>query len=178
MTLMVYANTFERYPYFTCFWQVYFLCFSRMQNSNAINEIRAFNRFYTNILGVVDRHILHSPHSLTEVRILFEIFHNANCTARKIKNILQVDEGYLSRTIDKLIKQGLITKKQSQNDRRVFVLSLSKKGEKAFLKLNKASEVSIKSIIDHLTPDEVSEIVSMMSRTQELLNKKEKNDGD
>jgi DNA-binding MarR family transcriptional regulator len=149
-----------------------------MGNPKAIKEMRAFNRFYTNILGVIDRHILHSPYSLTEARVLFEIFHNSDCTARKIKNILQVDEGYLSRTIDKLIKQGLITRKQSQNDGRVFFLSLSKKGEKEFLKLDKESQVSIGSMIDHLSADEVSEIVLIIRRIQELLTKKERNRGD
>lgn len=149
-----------------------------MRNSKAIKEIRAFNRFYTNILGVIDRHILHSPYSLTEARVLFEIFHNSNCTARKIKNILQVDEGYLSRTIDKLIKQGLITREQSQSDGRVFFLSLSKKGEKEFLKLDQESEVSVGSMIDHLSADEVSEIVFIIRRIRELLTKKERDRGD
>jgi DNA-binding MarR family transcriptional regulator/N-acetylglutamate synthase-like GNAT family acetyltransferase len=143
-----------------------------MRYSKAIKEIRAFNRFYTNILGLVDRHILDSPYSLTEARILFEIFHNRNCSARKINNLLRVDEGYLSRTIDKLIKQDLITKKQSRKDKRVFILSLSKKGEDEFLKLNKASEVSIESMIDHLAPDEVDEIESTMRRIEELLTRK------
>ncbi len=152
--------------------------FSRMRDSKAIKEIRAFNRFYTNIIGVVDRHILHSQYSLTEARVLFEIFHDSNCTARKIKNILQVDEGYLSRMLDKLIKQGLITRKQSQSDGRVFMLSLSKKGEKEFLKLNEESEVSVESMIDHLSPDQVSEILSIMRRIQELLTKKESNHED
>ncbi len=148
-----------------------------MNNLKAIKKIREFNRFYTNILGLVDRHILHSPHSLTEVRILFEIYHDTGCTARKIKNILQVDEGYISRTIDKLIKQGLITKKRSQSDGRVFILSLSKKGEEEFIKLNNESEASVASMIDHLMPDEVNDIVFSMHRIHELLMKKEKHHG-
>jgi DNA-binding MarR family transcriptional regulator/N-acetylglutamate synthase-like GNAT family acetyltransferase len=148
-----------------------------MRYSRATKKIRAFNRFYTNILGLVDRHILHSPYSLTEARILFEIFHNPNCSARKIKNLLRVDEGYLSRTIDKLIRQDLIVKNQSQSDGRVFILSLSKKGEDEFLKLNKASEESIESMINHLAPDEVHEIESSMLRIQGLLTEKEKTQG-
>jgi len=148
------------------------LSFSRMRDSKAVKEIRTFNRFYTNIIGVVDRHILHSPYSLTEARVLFEIFHNPNCTARKIKNILQVDEGYLSRTIDKLIKEGLITRKQSRSDGRVLILSLSKKGEREFLKINEGAEGSVESMIDHLSPDEVNEILAIMRRIQELLTKK------
>ena len=34
-----------------------------------ITEIRGFNRFYTNILGLLDQHILDSGYSLTEARV-------------------------------------------------------------------------------------------------------------
>lgn len=142
-----------------------------MRNSKAIQEIRTFNRFYTNIIGVVDRHILYSPYSLTEARVLFEIFHDSNCTARKIKNIVQVDEGYLSRTIDKLIKQGLIKRNQSRSDGRVFILSLSKKGEREFLKINQEAEAAVESMIEHLSLGEVNEILAIMRRIQELLTR-------
>ena len=142
-----------------------------MRNSKVIREIRTFNRYYTNIIGVVDKHILNSAYSLTEVRILFEIYHNLNSSARLIKNFLQVDEGYLSRTLDKLVKQGLILRKQSENDGRSFILSLTKKGEKEFLTLNERSEAAIELMIKHLSLDELSELVSIICRIQELLKK-------
>src|SRR5881296_1449790 len=132
-----------------------------MQRSKAIKEIRAFNRFYTNVIGVVDRHILDSPYSLTEVRVLFEIYRDSNSTARTIKNFLNVDEGYLSRTLDKLARQGLITRRQSENDGRSFILSLSKKGERVFLALNQRSEAVVESMIMRLSPDEIHDLVSM-----------------
>ncbi len=149
-----------------------------MKNLKAIRKIRAFNRYYTNVIGVVDRHILHSEYSLTEARILYEIYNNSDFTVRKIKNILQVDEGYLSRTIDKLIKQGLVIKKQSLMDRRVYNLSLSKRGEREFLKLNQKSEESVAEMMDHLSPDEVIQLVLIMDKISELLTKKGKDCGD
>jgi DNA-binding MarR family transcriptional regulator len=114
---------------------------------------------------------------LTEARILYEIYNNSGFTVRKIKNILQVDEGYLSRTIDKLIKQGLILKKQSNKDRRVFNLTLSKSGEREFLKLNLKSEESVAEMIDHLTPDEVVQLALIMDKISKLLTKKSKDRG-
>ncbi|HXL56601.1 MAG TPA: helix-turn-helix domain-containing protein, partial [Chitinophagaceae bacterium] len=93
-----------------------------------IGEIRAFNRFYTNIIGVLVNHILNTDYSLTEARILFEIYNNDNCTARTIKNIIKIDEGYLSRIIDKLVKQKLIKKQQSKLDGRVYILILTSFG--------------------------------------------------
>lgn len=142
-----------------------------MKHSTAIKEIRAFNRFYTNIIGVVDRHILESPYSLTEVRVLFEIYHDPNATVRKIKNFLHVDEGYLSRTVERLVKQGLIQRKQLATDARSFILSLSKKGEKEFLELNARQETAVSSMLAHLSPDEIDEFVSITQRIQILLGK-------
>lgn len=142
-----------------------------MHRAQAIESIRAFNRFYTNIIGVVDRHILGSPFSLTEARILLEVYHNGGCNARAIKETLNVDEGYLSRTIDKLANQGLITKRRCQHDGRVLVLSLSSKGEKAFLKLNEESGAAIAGMLRHLSDQEVSEMLAHMRRIQDLLTK-------
>ncbi len=149
-----------------------------MKKLNAIKEIRSFNRYYTSILGLVDRYRLTSPYSLTEVRILFEIYHNTGATVRKIKHILCIDEGYLSRTIDQLTRQGLITKKRSQSDGRVFILSLTKEGVKEFLELNQKAEKSVELLIDHLAPEETDEIVSLLRRVRELLTKNESGNAD
>lgn len=142
-----------------------------MKSSTAVEAIRAFNRFYTNIIGVIDRHILGSPFSLTEVRILLEVFRCPGCNARRIKGTLQVDEGYLSRTIDKLVKRGLINKRRSENDGRMFVLSLSEKGREVFLELDKGAGIAIEGIIGRLSDNELAEIVAHMRRIQEILTK-------
>lgn len=48
------------------------------KNFEQIQKIRDINRFYTNLLGSLDRTLLKDMFSLTEVRIIFElnrIFH-------------------------------------------------------------------------------------------------------
>ena len=144
-----------------------------MRYAKAIKDLRSFNRFYTNIIGVVDRHILESPYSLTEVRILYEIHYDAHSSARKIMSFLRVDEGYLSRTIDRLISQGLVLRKRSREDGRSFILSLSRKGEAEFLALNRKSEESMESMIYHLSSEEVHELVSIVHRMRQLLTKEQ-----
>lgn len=133
--------------------------------------MRAFNRFYTNIIGVVDRHVLGSPFSLTEARILLEISRRESCHARAIKAVLNVDEGYLSRTIDKLVKQGLVTKSRSREDARVFTLSLTPRGRTTFRELSNQSGAAISRMLDGLSGAEVDELVAHMSRIEELLTK-------
>ena len=101
--------------------------------------MRRFNRFHANIIGVgvIGRDILRTPYSLTEVRILIDLFRDPACNAREIGKFLAVEERYLSRTIDALVKKGLLTRTRSLEDGRVFLLSLSSKGWREFLRLNK-----------------------------------------
>src|SRR4029078_11113773 len=99
-----------------------------MKNKEYINKIRSFNRFYTNIIGLLDQHFLDSPFSLTEGRVLYEISHTDNCSAKKIREKISIDEGYLSRILDTFRKRGLITKTPLTEDRRLHIIMLTEKG--------------------------------------------------
>ena len=38
-----------------------------------VAAVRAFNRFYTPIMGLLRDGLLHSPYSLTEARVIYEL---------------------------------------------------------------------------------------------------------
>lgn len=137
-----------------------------------IEKIREFNRFYTSIIGVTNNHILQSNYSLTEVRVMFEAYYTPRVTARQLTSILQVDEGYLSRLIAKLVKQKIVLKKQLKEDKRIYALELSEKGRQLFTDLNKRSSEAIASLIEHLTTDERQELVKLQNSIKTLLTKK------
>ena len=92
-----------------------------------VNALRAFNRFYTRQIGLLDRSYLNSGMSLTEVRILYEI-HDGKRKARQISQYLSLDEGYLSRVLARFGKRGLIERQPLKTDRRQRDLSLTKVG--------------------------------------------------
>jgi DNA-binding MarR family transcriptional regulator len=138
-----------------------------------IEKVRSFNRFYTNIIGLLDQHFLDTPFSLTEGRVLYEISHMEECSAKKIRENIDIDEGYLSRIIDKFIKKGLITKAASPEDRRLHLIVLTKKGQDEFSRMNENSNRLISQITEKLSEQENAELVDMMERIQELLTKKQ-----
>ncbi len=134
-----------------------------------IQKIRSFNRFYTNIIGLLEQRFLDRPYSLTEGRVLYEISQMKECTAKKIRENIVIDEGYLSRIIDKFIRQGLVKKSPAPQDRRLHIIVLTEKGRREFQKLNENSNRSISQLIEKLSEQEIAELVGMMERIQGLL---------
>src|SRR5215211_399732 len=108
-----------------------------------ISRIRSFNRFYTNIIGLLDQQYLDSPFSLTEGRVLYEICNAEDCSAKKIRESILIDEGYLSRILDNFAERGLIKKTRSPEDRRLWLIASTEKGKREFASLNENSNYLI-----------------------------------
>ena len=137
----------------------------------AIARIRAFNRFYTSTIGVLDKHILESNFSLSEARVLYELAQTDDCTARKIMHHLKMDEGYLSRIIERFIQQGLVQKTRSEKDKRAYYLALTGKGKTQFQKINVASARAVRNMIKSIPQNEVELMLMMMESIQNILTK-------
>lgn len=145
-------------------------------NSRHVKELRAFNRFYTKIIGLLDSHILASNYSLPEVRILFELYHNAGLTASDMITLLDIDKGYLSRILKKFEKNKLIKKLSLKTDKRVVCLQLSAKGIKEFEALNNASDQQVEALFKKLSDKECDELIQKILEIKNLLNKSLSND--
>lgn len=139
------------------------------QDQDVIDKVREFNRFYTNVIGLLDRHFLETPFSLTEGRVLYEISHTELCTAKKIRSHIDIDEGYLSRILDKFIQQGLVRKTPAAEDKRLHLIVLTEKGKREFSKLNENSNQQISELLSKLSESERAELVQMMERMRVLL---------
>jgi DNA-binding MarR family transcriptional regulator len=135
-----------------------------------VDEMRAFSRFYTDILGLLDNHILESNFSLPEVRILYELYHHSAITAKDIILLINIDKGQLSRILEKLEKQKLLIRKRSKEDGRATLLSLSARGIAEFEILNKASHRQVFDMLKKLKELEVIELIRHMKEIQRLLS--------
>src|ERR1700692_2877112 len=94
-------------------------------SDDQVAAIRAFNRFYTRKLGVLDQQLLKSPFSLSEARVLYELATCEGASAKEIGIELGLDPGYLSRIVQRYDEEGLIPRKSSPADRRQYQLSLT-----------------------------------------------------
>lgn len=136
-----------------------------------VAQLRGFNRFYTNLIGLLNQHIYESPYSLTEVRVLYEINNTDQATARGIMETISIDEAYLSRIILKFQKEKLLRKEQSKSDKRVYYISPTEKGRKVFAALNDRSQQSLKNLLEKLSAGERIELIKHIQQVQALLQK-------
>src|SRR6266404_9872207 len=133
-----------------------------------VAAVRAFNRFYTRKLGVLDQQLLKSPFSLSEARVLYELAHREDPAAKQIGIELCLDAGYLSRIVQKFDEDGLITRKPLPSDRRQYRLGLTAKGRQAFAKLERSSHDDIGAMLATL-PDGGGRLIAAMAVIERLL---------
>jgi DNA-binding MarR family transcriptional regulator len=136
-----------------------------------IDRIRSFNRFYTNIIGLLDQHFLDSPFSLTEGRVLYEICNTEECSAKKIREQIIIDEGYLSRILDSFVKRDLIKKRRSPKDGRLWIIVPTERGKREFALLNENSNRLIAQLVERLSGEDRADLLDKMEGIRALLEK-------
>jgi DNA-binding MarR family transcriptional regulator/GNAT superfamily N-acetyltransferase len=142
-----------------------------------VDAVRRFNRFYTRQIGVLQEKLLHSAFSLTEGRVLYEIgYHGETGTARataptavELANALDIDEGYLSRILQRFAKRRLITRTTSDIDARQAHLALTARGQAALTPLQQLARDEVGVMLRHLSATERGRVVEAMHVIQASL---------
>jgi DNA-binding MarR family transcriptional regulator/ribosomal protein S18 acetylase RimI-like enzyme len=133
-----------------------------------VSAIRAFNRFYTRKIGVVDG-MACSPFSLAEARVLYELAHHERTTATDIRKELGLDPGYTSRILRNFERRKLVVRERSETDARQRFLSLTTKGQRAFEPLDDRSNRDIAAMLEELTPKERKQVTDAVQTVRRLL---------
>ncbi|HEX7136409.1 MAG TPA: MarR family winged helix-turn-helix transcriptional regulator, partial [Vicinamibacterales bacterium] len=115
-----------------------------------VDAVRGFNRFYTRRIGVLGDHLLDSPYSLTEMRVLDELAHQPATTASELGRELGLDAGYLSRILRRFETLKVIGRSPASHDARRRVLQLTKAGRRAFASLDARARREISEMLGPL----------------------------
>lgn len=134
-----------------------------------IDAVRAFNRFYTRQIGLLDEGLLKSPFSLTEARVLYELAHRDGLVASDLVRDLALDPGYLSRLLKKFEERGLVERAATEADARRSSIALTAAGRQAFAPLNQDSHNQVQALLDKLPLAEQDRLVKAMGTVQRLL---------
>ena len=102
-----------------------------------VAQVRAFNRFYTNVIGVLHGLYLDSPYTLTEGRLLFEIASHGSVEVSWLRRALDIDAGYLSRVLTRFETESLVSRHRSVGDARRQEIRITGAGRAAVAELDR-----------------------------------------
>jgi DNA-binding MarR family transcriptional regulator/GNAT superfamily N-acetyltransferase len=112
-----------------------------------VAAVRAFNRFYTNVIGLVHGMYLDMPYSLTEARLLFEMARADVTPVADLRRSLDIDAGYLSRVLARFEADGLVSRRRSDTDARRQDIELTGAGRAAAAELDTRSARQIGELL-------------------------------
>jgi DNA-binding MarR family transcriptional regulator/predicted N-acetyltransferase YhbS len=135
-----------------------------------VAEVRAFNRFYTRLIGLLDEGHLATRFSLAQGRVLYEIAQRGRPIAADLTGALGIDPGYLSRMVQALQADGLVAKRPSTDDKRRQHLELTAAGRRAVAELERRTDAAIAGVLERVPPGAEDELVGAMRGIRAVLD--------
>src|SRR5438067_717388 len=134
-----------------------------------VAAVRAFNRFYTRQVGALGEHLLDSPYSLTEMRVLYELAHRDDLTATDLGHDLGLDAGYLSRILRRFEAKGLLRRTASPADARRNLVHLTRRGRNEFAPYEERTRNDVGALLGRLSTTGQRQVVDAMQTIQRAL---------
>lgn len=143
-----------------------------MENrTEIIGNIREFNRHYTVVLDLLNRHVLGSGYSLAEARLLYELSESGPCIANELAGRLQMDKSYLSRLLAGFERKGLVRREPVPRDSRASAIVLTQEGAACLRDLSARSDRHIRGMLHWLSDRECAEVLQAMDGIRKRLAK-------
>lgn len=133
------------------------------------DSLRAFNRFVTRRAGALGGGLLGTTHPLAEARVLYELAQQHVLEVSDLRKRLDLDSGQLSRLLQRLEGEGLVSRHPSQHDKRRRTVRLTGPGRESAAVLDERSTAEAASVLAALTEPEQRRLVSSMDAVRHLL---------
>jgi MarR family transcriptional regulator, organic hydroperoxide resistance regulator len=105
--------------------------------------------------------------TINQVKALFFIANEGSVNFRKLAQAMKVTPSNVTGIIDRLVDQGLVSRTEYPEDRRMLILNLTEKGEALIAKLRERRLSQMSLILDRIPAEELVNV----ARTFALLHR-------
>lgn len=109
--------------------------------------------------------------SITEIHTIAAVGLYDPKTMSEVASELKITVGTLTTAINNLVKKGYVERKRSEEDRRVVLIQLTKKGKLVYRIHQKFHQDMIKNTIEGLAPDEEEVLIKSLAKLNVYLRK-------
>ena len=105
----------------------------------------------------------------TQCLILTEVGRNGPMTLADLGRRTSLDKGWLSRAVETLVQQGLLTKALGDADRRTIRIALSPAGQTRYQQLNETLNAHAQRVMARIPPAEREQVAHALARLYQAL---------
>lgn len=134
-----------------------------------VARVRAFNRLYTRLIGVLDEGLVGTEYALNEARVLYELEQQGVTEVIELRRRLGMDAGYASRLLARLESRGLLVRERSEADARRQLLRLTDAGRKAQHSLEQRTIDQIGALLGRFTNADQHRLLGSMETIMSLV---------
>ena len=142
--------------------------YSQGMNVLGVQQVRRFNRTFTESIGALEDRFLGRARPLGEARLLWEIGPDG-AEIRMLRSRLGLDSGYVSRLLRSLQRQRLAGVRVDPADHRVRRAHLTKAGLEERAELDRRSDDLALRILEPLSEPQRERLVAAMTEVERLL---------
>ena len=138
-----------------------------MNHYEAINEVLV--KLFNEIMDIEEKALITSEFkdiSVNDMHIIEAIGVHEPKNMSTVARALSVTVGTLTIAINNLVKKGYVERVRSQEDRRVVLISLSKKGEKAYAHHQNFHEKMVLAVLKDLNLEETEALTNALLKLQ------------
>ena len=121
------------------------------------------------------------PITMAQLKSLFFISNQGSAHSGKLATALGVTPTNITGIIDRLVKQGLVSRTEDTQDRRVILLQATARGEELVVKLRERRRGYLAQVLTHLSVDELATLVqglNFLARAAETCEGETRNEHD
>ena len=134
-----------------------------MDNYNTINEVLV--KLFNEIMEIEEKAIITEEYrdiSNNDMHAIEAIGKGEAKSMSTVARALSVTVGTLTIAINNLVKKGYVSRVRSEEDRRVVLISLSRKGEKAFDHHKKFHEEMVQATLKGMKEEQIEVLVQAL----------------
>lgn len=115
--------------------------------------------------------------NITQDRILMKVNEPLQIPMSNIAKAIGIEKGPFSQTVDKLVRQGYVIRKRSEEDRRIVFLEPTEKGKEYADMMKKHFNNHFESVLSNLDDEHIKELIKALqtiNKTAKILLKKQR----
>ena len=102
--------------------------------------------------------------------VLFTIASRTKTNIKEISNVLQITSGAATQHVETLVREGMVSRKTDENDRRTVVVTLTSEGQNLFEKLQKERLEKVSDFFTDVSDEELEVFIEVIRKVKERIH--------